>query len=100
MALCHTVIIDPKSGRFNASSPDELALVDGAARHGYRFASRDADNIIRVDKVSDTWEVLNILEFSSSRKRMSIVLRHVASGQISLLTKGADSVVEKLLKGG
>jgi len=27
LALCHTVIIDPKSGKYNSSSPDELALV-------------------------------------------------------------------------
>jgi len=31
LAINHTVIIDPKSGKFNASSPDELALVEGAA---------------------------------------------------------------------
>ena len=30
MALCHTIIIDAKTGKFNASSPDELALVNFA----------------------------------------------------------------------
>jgi len=30
LALCHTVIIDPSTKNFNASSPDEKALVEGA----------------------------------------------------------------------
>jgi phospholipid-transporting ATPase len=35
LALCHTVITDPKSGKFNSSSPDELALVEGACKMGF-----------------------------------------------------------------
>lgn len=27
LALCHTVVIDRKSGKFNSSSPDEIALI-------------------------------------------------------------------------
>ena len=30
LSLCHTIIIDAKTGKFNASSPDELALVNAA----------------------------------------------------------------------
>jgi hypothetical protein len=30
LAFCHTIIIDEKKGTFNASSPDELALVNAA----------------------------------------------------------------------
>jgi magnesium-transporting ATPase (P-type) len=48
MALCHTVIIDPKNGKYNSSSPDELALVQGAANLGFPFISRDSDNVICV----------------------------------------------------
>jgi magnesium-transporting ATPase (P-type) len=48
MALCHTVIIDPKNGKYNSSSPDELALVQGAANLGYKFVSRDSENVISV----------------------------------------------------
>ena len=29
-SLCHTIIIDEKKGIYNASSPDELALVNAA----------------------------------------------------------------------
>ena len=30
LACCHTIIIDEKKGRYNAASPDELALVNAA----------------------------------------------------------------------
>jgi len=30
LAFCHTIIIDEKKGTYNASSPDELALVNAA----------------------------------------------------------------------
>ncbi|KAF0293172.1 putative phospholipid-transporting ATPase VA [Amphibalanus amphitrite] len=37
------------------------------------------------------FEILNVLPFDSDRKRMSVILRHVATQQIILYTKGADS---------
>ncbi len=30
LALCHSVIIDTRSGKMNSASPDETALVQGA----------------------------------------------------------------------
>lgn len=30
LATCHTIIIDGRTGKYNASSPDELALVNAA----------------------------------------------------------------------
>lgn len=47
LGLCHTVIVDEKEDRsiiYNASSPDELALVNGARYFGFMFAGRDVDN--------------------------------------------------------
>lgn len=79
LALCHTVIIDPRSGKYNSSSPDELALVQGAAKMGFIFENRDSENNVQV-KGQDMYQVLNVLEFSSDRKRMSVVLKHVPSG--------------------
>ena len=48
MALCHTIIIDAKTGKFNASSPDELALVNFAKQYKYEFVGRDGDDICTV----------------------------------------------------
>jgi magnesium-transporting ATPase (P-type) len=49
LGICHTIIIeekkDEKSGEeylvYNASSPDELALVNGARHLGFVFKERD-----------------------------------------------------------
>jgi len=40
----------------------------------------------------EEFEILNVLEFSSSRKRMSVICR-TPLGKIKLLCKGADSVI-------
>lgn len=50
LAVCHTVIAEPKgdSLAYNASSPDELALVNGAKYLGYSFQGRDEDDNIVV----------------------------------------------------
>lgn len=39
------------------------------------------------------YELLEILEFTSDRKRMSVVLKDVQSGKILLLSKGADEAI-------
>lgn len=43
LAICHTIIIEKKNGaiNYNASSPDELALVNAARFFGYKFVDRD-----------------------------------------------------------
>lgn len=44
LALCHTIILDERTGKYNASSPDELALVNAAKFFGVEFKKRDEDN--------------------------------------------------------
>lgn len=46
LALCHSVIIDNRSGKMNSASPDETALVEGAKKTGYAFISKDANGVI------------------------------------------------------
>jgi len=41
LASCHTIVIDKNSGEFNAASPDELALVEGARSYGFEFKGKD-----------------------------------------------------------
>ncbi len=51
LALCHTIIIENKKGQisYNASSPDELALVNAARFFGAMFADRDEENNITIN---------------------------------------------------
>lgn len=50
LALCHTVVVDYKEEKqfYNASSPDELALVNSAKYFDYIFNGRDEDNNIEI----------------------------------------------------
>jgi magnesium-transporting ATPase (P-type) len=81
LAVCHTIIVQKdKKGNmaYNASSPDELALVNGAKYFGYSFLKRDEDNHIHVQLKSgevEVYQLLDILEFNSDRKRMSVIVR-------------------------
>ena len=45
---------------------------------------------------TETWEIFNVIEFNSTRKRMSIICK-TPEGKILLLTKGADNVIMERL---
>ncbi|KAJ3719928.1 phospholipid-translocating ATPase [Lentinula raphanica] len=120
LALCHTVLtsVDPETGKieYKAQSPDEAALVKAAADVGYVFRGREREilylqtpftnekeNHIENQKDAyEKYELLNILEFNSARKRMSVVLRRLDGDdrRVFLLMKGADNVVFERLKDG
>ncbi|OZJ04656.1 hypothetical protein BZG36_02875 [Bifiguratus adelaidae] len=85
---------------YQASSPDEAALVKGARDLGYTFHTRKADAImVRVGEKDLEYQVLNICEFNSTRKRMSAIIRK-PDGRITLYCKGADTVILERLAGG
>ncbi|KAL1955584.1 hypothetical protein VTO42DRAFT_8387 [Malbranchea cinnamomea] len=105
LALCHTVITertpgDPPRIEFKAQSPDEAALVATARDCGFTVLGRSGEDI-RVNIMGEerTYTVLNILEFNSSRKRMSAIIR-MPDGKIILFCKGADSVIYSRLAPG
>ena len=100
LSLCHTIVIDQKSGKYNAASPDELALVNAAKEFGYTFLDKDDDDCYLIkDAHKDTvlkYKLLNVCDFTSTRKRMSCIFRD-QEGKIILMCKGADSVIEERL---
>lgn len=78
---------------YQASSPDEAALVSGAELLGYRFHTRKPKSVfIDVNGRDEEYEILNVCEFNSSRKRMSVLVRG-PNGKIKLYCKGADTVI-------
>ncbi|KAJ3291854.1 hypothetical protein HK104_005773, partial [Borealophlyctis nickersoniae] len=107
LAVCHTVLapkFEASSSSsstteivYNAQSPDEQALVAGAKDAGFTFIGRAQDEVtVDVMGTVRKFRVLNILEFNSTRKRMSVVVRD-EEGRIVLLCKGADSVIYERL---
>lgn len=101
VALCHTCLPEVKENgeiAFQAASPDELALVQAAQDLGYLLIDRPT-NSIRLQfqnregqLITETYEVLDVIEFSSKRKRMSILIR-MPDGKICVFCKGADNVM-------
>ena len=72
-------------------SPDEVALVEGGRQLGFEFLSRSMQGItLRMLGHEATFEILNMMEFSSERGRMSVIARS-PDGTIRLFAKGADS---------
>lgn len=86
---------------YHAASPDERALVYGAQKFGYVFKTRtpsyvEIDALGKIERI----EILNVLEFTSTRKRMSVITRN-SRGEIKLYCKGADTVIfERLASNG
>ncbi|KAG5551952.1 hypothetical protein RHGRI_010149 [Rhododendron griersonianum] len=97
MALCNTVIpVRSKSGSimYKAQSQDEEALVRAAACLHMVFVNKNANILeINYNGAMVQYEVLDTLEFTSDRKRMSVVVKDCKSGKIMLLSKGADEAI-------
>ena len=78
---------------YQASSPDEAALVQAARSQGYTYLSRsNRETVIDIFGRPECHELLETLEFDSTRKRMSVITRD-PEGRIRIYTKGADAVI-------
>jgi phospholipid-translocating ATPase len=106
IALCHTCLPETnESGdiEYQAASPDELALVEAARDLGYVLIDRPAQSIKLQMQDTDgvlqteTYQVLDVIEFSSKRKRMTIIVR-MPDNRICVFCKGADNVIMSRLK--
>lgn len=104
LALCHTVIAErpdesnPSYIEYKAQSPDEAALVATARDLGFAFLGKESNKLLVCIKgEKKEFELLNVLEFNSTRKRMSVIIKPKDSDRIVLLCKGADSVIYERL---
>ncbi|TDL18285.1 phospholipid-translocating P-type ATPase [Rickenella mellea] len=103
LAVCHTVIPETKEGNivYQASSPDEAALVAGAELLGYQFHTSKPKSVfvnISESRISREFQIMNVRGFNSTRKRMSTVVR-TPEEKIKLYCKGADTaIMERLSK--
>ncbi|KAK9105504.1 hypothetical protein Scep_022348 [Stephania cephalantha] len=103
LAICHTALpeVDTETGNifYEAESPDEAAFVIAAKELGFEFYNRTQTSIslheldpISGTKVNRSYKLLNVLEFNSTRKRMSVIVKD-EEGRLLLFCKGADSVM-------
>ncbi|KAJ3108422.1 hypothetical protein HDU97_001129 [Phlyctochytrium planicorne] len=120
VALCQSVVADPqepKKGQqglssvlrqnaedlaivYQASSADEVALLNAARDLFFTFKSRNPTTVtlnILNSKEDIAYGILDTIEFTSDRKRMSCIYRY-PNGRIVLLCKGADNVILERLQ--
>ncbi|KAL6451184.1 DNF1 Phospholipid-transporting ATPase DNF1 [Candida maltosa Xu316] len=108
LALCHTVMTeenpkDPRKILLKAQSPDEAALVGTARSVGFNFkGSTKRGMIVDVHGETKEYQILNTLEFNSTRKRMSSIIKIPGKTpddepKALLICKGADSIIYERL---
>uniref|UniRef100_A0A8C9QW68 Phospholipid-transporting ATPase n=1 Tax=Scleropages formosus TaxID=113540 RepID=A0A8C9QW68_SCLFO len=109
LCLCHTVQVKEEetvdgikrgihqgkgTSFYISSSPDEVALVEGMKRLGFtylRLKDNHMEILNREDEI-ERFELLEVLNFDSVRRRMSVIVRS-GTGELYLFCKGADSSI-------
>uniref|UniRef100_Q9N0Z4-2 Isoform 2 of Phospholipid-transporting ATPase IF n=1 Tax=Oryctolagus cuniculus TaxID=9986 RepID=Q9N0Z4-2 len=117
VSLCHTVQISsvqtdgigdgpwqsslaPSQLEYYASSPDEKALVEAAARIGIVFVGNTEETMeVKILGKLERYKLLHVLEFDSDRRRMSVIVQ-APSGERFLFAKGAESSILPKCIGG
>ncbi|KAL2332258.1 hypothetical protein Fmac_019839 [Flemingia macrophylla] len=111
LAVCHTAIpeLNEETGSctYEAESPDEGAFLVAAREFGFEFYRRTQSSVSIRERLSASgqvvqreYKILNLLDFTSKRKRMSVIVRD-EDGSIILFCKGADSIIfDRLSKNG
>ncbi|KAL8700238.1 MAG: hypothetical protein Q9201_005556 [Fulgogasparrea decipioides] len=118
LALCHNVTptTEEEDGHsfttYQASSPDEIAIVRWTEQIGLRLVHRDRKSItlqsVETSRVVVRARVLDVFPFTSEGKRMGIVLQFLQgeesddsnaeeAGEIWFYQKGADTVMTSIV---
>jgi phospholipid-transporting ATPase len=113
MSLTHDVVpervvvdqeLQTTAVEFLGQSPDEVALVGAASDLGIALKERRLGSLVleTFDRPGQGlhYALLAELEFSSDRKRMSVLIRDETTGNMHVFTKGADSVMMELMERG
>lgn len=116
VALCHNVTpvyeeaatddeqtqaeLFQKQPTYQASSPDEVALVTWTESVGLELVYRDLNSLkLRTPHGNILhYTILQTFPFTSERKRMGIVVKDEGTGEIFFFMKGADTVMSGIVQ--
>eukprot|EP00658_Telonema_sp_P-2_P000523 TRINITY_DN10199_c0_g1_i2.p1 TRINITY_DN10199_c0_g1~~TRINITY_DN10199_c0_g1_i2.p1 ORF type:complete len:1014 (-),score=219.56 TRINITY_DN10199_c0_g1_i2:128-3037(-) len=114
LALCNTVVVEELEDgdvKYNAASPDDGALIKACKNLGVKLKGRKLvaggkqEILLDVARIGDdhkmsfveeTYIVHTTIDFSSARKRMSLLIE-MPDGSLKLMSKGADNVIRDRL---
>ncbi|XP_063307716.1 probable phospholipid-transporting ATPase IIB isoform X2 [Pelobates fuscus] len=85
---------------YQASSPDEVALVQWTESVGLTLVNRDLTSMQLKTPGGQilTFFILQIFPFTSESKRMGIIVREESSGEITFYMKGADIAMTSIVQ--
>ena len=101
---CHGMLMSKDSeGHYEGESQDEAALLDFALNYGVKMVDRSETSIkveynIGESVSTEEFTIHHAIPFSSSRKRMSVLVESHSTDQVWLFTKGADEIMFDLAK--
>ena len=103
LTVCHDIFPEENEGEiiYQGSSPDEVSLVKGAALLGFKYKAKVKGELIIEDEINKNerhYEIKMMLPFDSYRKRMSVIVYNKEENKYELFIKGADTVMNKLIK--
>ena len=106
LVTCHSGVIEEKEFNTNkkliyqASSPDEVAILNFTRKYKYIFLGRKDNNKIMFKKPENEklidleYKIPILFEYSSERKSMSLIVQNQSNPEdIFLFMKGADNVI-------
>lgn len=114
LAVCHNVtpsaeeVDGEQITSYQASSPDEIAIVEFTESVGLRLQQRTREEIViqstQTGRIVLTARILDIFPFTSDSKRMGIIVRISStipdlplSGELVFFQKGADTVMAPIV---
>ena len=104
LSLCHTcsVEVNEEKEEYICVSPDSIELVKAARAQGWKYEDSGNPDIKQIslgfgdNNKKIKYEKKEIIEFSSDRKRETIIVK-TPDNKIILYCKGADSIIEQRL---
>ena len=101
LVICNNVTFkrdDEGKSLFDASSPDEIAMVEYFEQIGFTITQRD-DKYIKFKDLNQkeiSYEIIKLFPFESSRKRMGIIVKDLnkEEDEYYFYLKGADGVIK------
>ncbi|KAJ3389301.1 putative aminophospholipid-translocase [Lobulomyces angularis] len=101
LAICHNVTPVTESNvlEYQASSPDEMAIVKWTESVGLALVQRDINKLelLGPDGINYKFQILDVFPFTSETKRMGIIVRDLQTKEIFFYQKGADTVMTKIV---
>ena len=103
LVICNNVNMKVNEGKkyFDASSPDEIAMVEYFENIGFEILVRDDENI-RFKDINGreyAYRIVEVFPFESAKKRMGIIVEQVNASnkesELLFFVKGADIIMKE-----